>query len=97
MAAETKPIRDKTRRVKDHILTRYLKIADKVDAGETFTDAEDKFYSEMTSKFAPNCVPRSQEITGEEGASIQITFDSAFKNNGTPQQTEGDSSVPSEI
>jgi hypothetical protein len=34
MAAETASIQDKTRRVKDHILTRDLALADNVDKGK---------------------------------------------------------------
>lgn len=83
MAAETAATRVKTRRVKDHILDQYLLLADKVkeNGRQILTEKEDKEYWELTMKFAPNCVPRSQEITGEEGQAISITFDSAFKGN----------------
>ena len=65
MAAETAPIRDKTRRVKDHILSRYLKLADTLDAGETLTGADKELYTELTLTFARNVLPRSQEIAGD--------------------------------
>lgn len=72
MAAEIAPIREKTRRVKDHILTRYLKLADKVDADELLTGTEKQLYSELTLTFARNVLPRSQEIGGDPENQIPI-------------------------
>lgn len=91
MAAETSAIREKTRRVKDHILTRYLKIVDMVENGDTPSDAESHLYWELTMKFASNVVPRTQEVTGEDGEAIKLTFDSAFNTNVTTRKTETDS------
>ncbi len=74
MAAETADIRAKSRRVKNHILTRYLKLADRVDEkGEgDLSENEAKRYWELTSEFARNVVPRSQEISGEDGGPLNV-------------------------
>lgn len=72
--ADTSDIRIKARRVKNHILTKYLKLADRVDAnGEgDLSEKEYKTYYDMTSEFARNVVPRSQEVTGEDGGALEI-------------------------
>jgi hypothetical protein len=75
---ETVDVRTKTRRVKNHILDRFLKLSDKVDADGILTSEEKELYDNLLSIFAKNVVPRTQEITGEEGAPISIIFDPAF-------------------
>lgn len=72
---DTTDIRNKARRVKKHILEKYLKLADRVDEkGEgDLSDKEYKTYYDMTSEFARNVVPRSQEVTGEDGEAINIS------------------------
>lgn len=96
MAAETSEIRRKTRRVKDHILTRYLKFVDMLEDGQVLSDYERGLYTELTMKFAANVMPRTQEVTGEDGEAIKLVFDSAFQN-GTSRQTETDSAEPGEV
>lgn len=72
--ADTTAIRNKARRVKAHILSKYLKLADRVDEkGEgDLSEKEYKTYYDMTSEFARNVVPRSQEVTGEDGEAINV-------------------------
>ncbi len=100
MAAETAATREKTRRVKNHILDRYLKLADKVEqegGKDNLNPTELTEYERRSDQFAVNCVPRTQEITGEDGQAISITFDKAFKLDGTSSETETGSSEPSEV
>ncbi len=87
MAKESNDIRNKTRLVKNHILSRFLKFAEIIDNGGELATDDLGLYKELTMKFAPNCVPRSTEITGEDGEAIKITFDKAFQNesNFTPE------------
>lgn len=91
MNTATTDIRTKTRRVKKHILERYLKLADKVDKAEeekkplleVLDVIEFKTYNELTEVFAKTVLPRSQEITGDDGTplTIQISESIAKKNN----------------
>lgn len=99
MATETNEIRAKSRRVKNHILSRYLKLADRVDEkGESdLSENEVTRYWELTKDFAKNVVPRSQEITGEDGEVIKLSFDPSFKPNATAPETTGDSEEPSQV
>ena len=80
---DTSAIRTATRRIKTHIANRYLKLADRVDEkGEgDLSENELKLYKELTFEFARNVVPRSQEITGEDGQAviIQISKEGAEK------------------
>jgi hypothetical protein len=65
MAAETASIRDKTRRVKDHILTRYLAIASKIETGKEVNPPDLMLYANLTETFARNVLPRSVEHGGD--------------------------------
>lgn len=100
MAAETADIRNKTRRVKAHILNRYLKLADKVDdaelKGKSIKEAlvaEDfLLYRELTETFSRNVLPRTTELTGEDGGALvlEISETIAKKNNLNVTNTEPD-------
>lgn len=76
MAAETSPIRNKTRRIKDLTLDQIeliltgkaIKIGDK-----EYTPSLD-FYQQLILKLAGNVVPRTQEVTGEDGAPLAISI-----------------------
>ena len=96
--ADTTDIRNKARRVKNHILTKYLKLADRVDQnGEgDLSEKEYKTYYDMTSEFARNVVPRSQEVTGEDGEAVQIKLVSYADNPGIiPTETISDTTSES--
>lgn len=73
MAQEIKSIRDNTRRIKAHITNRYLKLADRVDEkGEgDLSEKEFSRYWELTKEFARAAIPKTTEITGEDGGAIQ--------------------------
>lgn len=72
---DTSELRTKTRRVKNHILDRFLKLADKVDRGEVLMlEAEANLYNELLLVFAKNSLPRSTEITGEDGADVKVAI-----------------------
>jgi hypothetical protein len=62
---ETVDIRNKTRRVKDHILNRFLALADRVDQNEILRGSEKDLYEELMFTFAKNVVPRSHELGGD--------------------------------
>lgn len=97
MAAETAPIREKTRRVKDHILNRFLTLSDKVDKEELLEAHETMLYYKLMEVFAKSVLPRTQEVTGEEGQAIVLSFDPSFKKSldGNTSETEGSSREPS--
>jgi hypothetical protein len=65
MAAETADLRIKTRRVKNHILTRYLALADKIDTEKPLTTSERETYNNLTLTFARNVIPRTNEHGGD--------------------------------
>jgi len=74
MAAETSEIRKKTRRVKDHIINQYLKLADRVDekGSSDLSDNETAKYWELTTIFAKSVLPRTQEHSGDpDGVPLQ--------------------------
>lgn len=89
--ADTAHIRNQSRRVKGHILTRYLKLADRVDEkGEgDLSDAEQGRYWELTKDFAKNVIPRSQEITGEDGEKLIIPIYGGQSVSGHNSDQEG--------
>lgn len=81
---DTASIRIATRRIKTHIANRYLKLADRVDKNseDVLTEKELKLYMDLTFEFARNVVPRSQEVSGDDGQPliIQIAKEVADKN-----------------
>lgn len=79
MATEPNEIRRKTRRAKD------LAIGKAIDILENPEKHSKEVYDQTYLTILKNTIPRTQEITGEEGASIQITFDSAFKKTDDGQ------------
>ncbi len=64
---ETSALRVKTRRVKNHILDRYLKLADRVDSkGQgDLSEKENQRYETMTDNFSKSVLPRTQELGGD--------------------------------
>jgi len=74
---ETAPIRAKTRRAKDLALDRAI------DVLENPQDYDKDTYKETYLTVLKNSVPRTQEITGEDGEKItvQITGMQIIKDN----------------
>lgn len=102
MSGEIKPIKDKTRKVKNHIIDQYLKLADRVDEKGTgdLSENERAKYWELTTIFAKSVLPRTQEISGEDGEPIKLAFDPVFNqiaNAQSTRQTEGDSTESSPV
>lgn len=64
--ADTTPMRVQARRVKTLALT---KIEDILLHPENY---DKKFYQELILKIAGNVVPRTQEVTGEDGEAINV-------------------------
>ena len=95
MPNETSAIKQKTRRVKDHILNQYLGF---VDSKMPLSETEQTLYRELTLIFAKNVLPRTQEVTGEDGQPliIQVAKSIADKND-TNQSSEPNSGEPSEV
>ena len=87
---ETAPIRAKTRRAKDLALDKAIKVLENPDK---YAD----IYKETYLTVLKNTVPRTQEITGEEGSPITMTFDSSFSPNATVRQTTTNQSEQGEI
>jgi uncharacterized protein YnzC (UPF0291/DUF896 family) len=92
MAGEIPDLKTKARRVKNLALTKAIEILE-------HPEKHDKdVYKETYLTALKNSVPRTQEITGEEGSAISIVFDQAFKQTGEfTRQTETDSNQPSEV
>lgn len=89
MAAETAELRTKARRVKGHILDRYLRLADKVDEGKDLDRSEKELYSELTMTFARNVLPRSQEIGGDPDNQTPIPILNALPiDNGNSKNSQ---------
>lgn len=106
--SDTTDIRNKARRVKGHILTKYLKLADRVDEkGEgDLSENEASKYWQLTQDFAKNVIPRSQEITGEDGGDIKITSQTqeeakkaieSYLNGNTANNTNEQSSTDTPV
>lgn len=77
MSAETAPIRARTRRVKDLTLQRIEAILDNPSLVTV------DFYQSLLLKLAGNVIPRSTEVTGEDGGAmiIEISKEIAEKND----------------
>lgn len=73
MAAETAELRKSARKVKDHILRRFIRLAERVDEKGTgdLSDKELIRYEELTDIFAKSVLPRTVEASGEDGEAIQ--------------------------
>lgn len=90
---DTADLRNKTRRVKNHILNRFLDMADKVDKGEAL-GKDVQLYSDLMMTFAKSVLPRTQEISGEDGGAVTIkllqfgTDDTLQLDAGTPPITD---------
>ncbi len=98
MAAESNDIRNKTRKVKNIILDKFFKLSEACEATVMVKDGvvlnevsvEDRaLYKELLLTFAKNVVPRTQEITGEEGEAINIKVMKYGDSITAPIPTEG--------
>jgi len=77
MARETNEIRHKTRRLKDLAITKAIEIL------ENPGDYSKELYESTFLSIIKNAVPRTQEVTGEDGAPLMIEISEAIarKNN----------------
>lgn len=77
MAAEIKSIRDKTRRLKD------LAIDKAIDIFVNPSKYSEELVTQTFLKVIGNVVPRTQEVTGEDGGAlvVEISKEIATKNN----------------
>lgn len=89
MAAETVELRTLARRVKDLTLKRALDILEHPE------DYDKETYDQTYFTCLKNSVPRTQEITGEEGQPISIIFDPAFNGNDSSTSEATTDSTPS--
>jgi hypothetical protein len=80
-------IRNKSRRVKNHILTRFLALADKVDQGEELETGDGMLYRELLMTFAKNVIARSVEHGGDPDNETPIPILNLTKN---VQSNDGD-------
>ena len=75
MPAESNDIRNKNRQVKKHILDKFLVLAHKDEEGiEWGNKDEAETYKELLLVFAKSVLPRTQEITGEDGDAINVNI-----------------------
>ena len=91
MAAETNDLRNKARGLKNLALTRAIDIL------ENSSNYHKDIVNDTFLTTLKNAVPRTQEITGEEGESIKITFDKVFNESNAPSETTGDYPVQSSL
>lgn len=82
---DTVAIRAKTRRVKDIILTQFLELADKKTP---LSESEKSLYEQLMLTFARNVLPRAQEITGEDGAALNVSIVKYGDTTTLPVSTE---------
>lgn len=68
MGFDTTDLRNKARRLKNLAITRAIEVLENPDAHSKET------YNETYQTVLKNSVPRSQEITGEDGESISIVI-----------------------
>lgn len=86
---ETVHIRAKTRRVKDYILSRFLELADRVNAGEILRGSDKELYEQLMFTFARNVLPRSQEIGGDPDNRTPIPIlANVHSNNGNSKDSQ---------
>ncbi len=90
---ETSALRAKTRRVKDIILNQFLDLADKKTP---LSESEQTLYHELMMTFARNVVPRTQEITGEDGEALQVSLVKYGDTTSLPIRAENLSTPPIE-
>lgn len=98
MAQETSDIRNKTRRVKSHILDRFLKVADKVDKDEILRGSEKEVYDNLMLTFARNVVPRSLEHGGDPDNETPIPIlmkPNVQPHDGNPKDSQANETNPS--
>ena len=91
MSGEIKPLKDLARNVKTLALKRAQRILEHPE------DYSAELYNETYLTVLKNAVPRSQEISGEDGEAIKLTFDSSFNPNGTLRQAESNQPEPSTV
>jgi hypothetical protein len=83
---DTSSIRNKTRRIKDHISDRFLGFVDKLEKGKGLDEFERKRYEELTDVFAKSVVPRTQELTGEDGEKLIIPIYGGLSEHPSNQE-----------
>ena len=86
MARESNAIRDKTRRVKDLILDKYLKMAEMEETTGFANQAQADMFKDLTLVFAKSVVPRTQEITGEDGEKLVIPIYGGISRHNSDQK-----------
>ena len=72
---DTSDLRNKARRLKNLAITRAIYVL------ENPTEVSKDIYNETYQTVLKNSVPRTQEVTGEEGEAIKVVFDKAFESN----------------
>lgn len=72
MAGEIKPLRDLAKKAKTLALSRAIRILEHPE------DYSAELYNETYLTVLKNAVPRSQEISGEDGEPIKLAFDPVF-------------------
>ena len=70
--ADTSAMRNKARRLKDLAISKAIEIL------ENPGDYDKAVYEQTYLTVLKNSVPRSMEVTGEEGEPIKISFDPTF-------------------
>src|SRR3990167_2637236 len=61
------------------------------------SERELQLHDEVFKRLAGTVLPRLTEVTGEDGGALIISYDPAFKKDDTTPETEGDSTVQSQI
>lgn len=86
MGKDTVELRNKARRVKDLTLARAIFVL------ENPTKVTDDVYKETYLTALKNSVPRSQEISGEDGESLVITIAKPIADKNGINTSTGDNS-----
>ncbi len=95
MAAPIAPDRKLASEVRRLALSKMKVILEKPTVEMNAMDKE--LHDAVLLKLAGSVLPRLQEITGEDGGELKITFDPVFKKDDFTQETTGSSPVESPI
>lgn len=59
--------------------------------------SDKELHDAILLKLASTVLPRINEVTGENGAPLQLSFDQSFNPNGTTSEAKGDNTEQSKI
>lgn len=95
MAGDIKPNRLLSAQIRNLTLNKIKVILEKPVVEMNLADKE--MHDDLLKILAKSVLPRLQEVTGEDGGTLRISFDPVFKKDDITPETTGDSSEQGEI